>query len=287
MQRTSTKRIRTRSTDRSRAARRGSVLVEFAFVALALYLLLAAGLSLGRAIFAGQVAQSAAHAMARELATISLGPGTATIDFDGALANPAVVGRVYDPAALVVDRDLYPTAADLDAYFDGLPIVNQLLRPLYIRDQVGDTNYLRYPGALVQGPDGLTVLIPRITTGADGATTVVDWVAPVEEVLPDGEAVSHFGIDAPNPQWAGVASVRVTYPYQSATLTAFTADGVPATTTAGGGGLPAGYTLAGGSAVGPYAGELGLGAQRVLGREVRPFRKLITGQASFRREVVE
>lgn len=287
MQRTSTHRTRTRSTDRPRATRRGSVLVEFAFVALALYLLLAAGLSLGRAIFAGQVTQSAAHAMARELATISLGPGTATIDFDGALANPAVVGRVYDPTALVIDRDLYPTAADLDAHFDSLPIVNQLLRPLYIADRVGDTNYLRYPGALVQGPDGLTVLIPRITTDDAGATTVVDWVAPVEEVLPDGEVASHFGIDAPDPQWAGVASVRVTYPFQSATLTAFTPDGVPASSATGGGGLPAGYTLAGGGASGPNAGDLGLGAHRVLGREARPFRKLITGQASFRREVVE
>ncbi|MCA8979878.1 MAG: pilus assembly protein [Planctomycetes bacterium] len=276
-----------RTTRRGDAQRRGSILVEFALVAFALYLLLAAGISLGRAIFAGQVVQSAAHSMARELATISLGPGSATLDFDAALARPSVRARIYDPSALVIDRDLYPTAADLDAYFAGLPVVNQLLRPLYVVDRVGGANYLRYPGALVTGPDGLTVMIPRVATAEDGTTTVVDWVAPVEEVLPVGQTTSHFGIDAPDTQWAGVASVRVSYPYQSATLSAFGADGTPATGAGGGGGLPAGYALAGGSDAGLYAGDLGLGEQFAYGRSVRPFRKLITGQASFRREVVE
>lgn len=276
--------LRRRRTD---AQRRGSILVEFALVAFALYLLLAAGISLGRAIFAGQVVQSAAHSMARELATISLGPGSATIDFDTALARPAVTARIYDPTALVIDRDLYPTAADLDAYFASLPVVNQLLRPLYVSDRVGGTNYLRYPGALVSGPDGLTVMIPRLATAADGATSVVDWVAPIEEVLPVGQTESHFGIDAPDTQWAGTATVRVTYPYQSSTLSAFGADGTPAQGATGGGGLPAGYTLAGGSESGLYSGDLGLGEQYAFARSVRPFRKLITGQASFRREVVE
>jgi len=256
-------------------------------VAFALYLLLAAGISLGRAIFAGQVVQSAAHAMAREMATISLGPGSSTLAFDAALARPAVTGRVYDPAALVIDRDAFPTADDLDAHFASLPVVNQLLRPLYVVDRVGGSNYLRYPGALVSGPSGLTVMIPRISTADDGSTTVIDWVAPVEEVLPVGQTDSHFGIDAPDTRWAGVASVRVTYPYQSATLTAFSADGTPAQTATGGGGLPAGFSLAGGSESGLYSGDLGLGEQHAFGRAVRPFRKLITGQASFRREVVE
>jgi TadE-like protein len=261
--------------------------VEFALVSFALYLLLAAGISLGRAIFAGQVVQSAAHAMSREMATISLGPGTSTLDFDVALARPVVTARVYDPAALVIDRDLYPTPEDLDAHFASLPVVNQLLRPLYVVDRVGGANYLRYPGALVSGPSGLTVMIPRISVADDGSTSVIDWVAPVEEVLPVGQTESHFGIDAADVHWAGVASVRVTYPYQSATLSAFSADGTPAEGAAGGGGLPAGYSLAGGSEAGLYSGDLGLGEQHAFGRAVRPFRKLITGQASFRREVVQ
>jgi hypothetical protein len=41
-------------------------------------------------------------------------------------------------------------------------------------------------------------------------------------------------------------------------------------------------------AVGPYAGAFGLGRQFALaGRTVRPFRKLISVQAMYRREVVE
>jgi len=263
------------------------VLVEFAMVAFALYLLLAVGLSFGRAIFAGQVVQSASRTLARELATISLGPGSATLDFDEALARPAVKGRIYDPTALVVDMGLYPTEVELSEYFASLPVVNQMLRPLYVVDRVGGTTYLRYPGALVNGPDGLTVMIPRIATASDGAQNLVDWVAPVEEVLPLGQNVSHFGIDAPEIQWAGVASVRVTYPYQSATLSAFGSDGTLAHGDLGTGGLPAGYSVAGGSDSGLYAGDLGLGEQHAFARAVRPFRKLITGQASFRREVVE
>jgi hypothetical protein len=40
--------------------------------------------------------------------------------------------------------------------------------------------------------------------------------------------------------------------------------------------------------VGPYAGAYGLGRQLALGgRTVRPFRKLISAQAIYRREVVE
>ena len=41
-------------------------------------------------------------------------------------------------------------------------------------------------------------------------------------------------------------------------------------------------------AVGPYAGPYGLGRQFALaGRTLRPFRKLISAQAIYRREVVE
>jgi len=40
--------------------------------------------------------------------------------------------------------------------------------------------------------------------------------------------------------------------------------------------------------VGPYAGTFGLGRQLALaGRTVRPFRKVVSAQAIYRREVVE
>jgi len=42
------------------------------------------------------------------------------------------------------------------------------------------------------------------------------------------------------------------------------------------------------SAVGPYAGRYGLGRQLALaGRELRPFRRVVSAQAIFRREVVQ
>ena len=47
-------------------------------------------------------------------------------------------------------------------------------------------------------------------------------------------------------------------------------------------------TLLDDGAVGPYAGPYGLGRQLALaGRTLRPFRKLISAQAIYRREVVE
>ena len=52
------------------------------------------------------------------------------------------------------------------------------------------------------------------------------------------------------------------------------------------GGAPAGTSLAnatGGNQT--YSGPYGLGRQYALGHEVRPFRRLLSGQAMFRREV--
>jgi hypothetical protein len=44
----------------------------------------------------------------------------------------------------------------------------------------------------------------------------------------------------------------------------------------------------GGTAIGPYAGPYGLGAQYALaGGTVRPFRRLVSAQAVFRREVFQ
>ena len=53
--------------------------------------------------------------------------------------------------------------------------------------------------------------------------------------------------------------------------------------------LPSGHTrpVATAGAVGPYAGEYGLGRMFVAGETVRPFRKLLSAQMIFRREVFE
>ena len=102
-------------TPRLKAApRRGGVMVEFALVSLALYLLLAAVLGLGRWMAVVQSAQDAAHVAAREFALYPLPPD---YDFTQALADPGFRSAVYDADLLVADLDATPPGPDLDAFF--------------------------------------------------------------------------------------------------------------------------------------------------------------------------
>ena len=95
--------------------------------------------------------------------------------------------------------------------------------------------------------------------------------------------------------------MRINYPYQAATLSGYQSvpsdvDPIPPNManfiTADDGAVqqlndPPGGPLDDG-AIGPYAGPYGLGRQLALaGRTLRPFRKLISAQAIYRREVVE
>ncbi|MEL6715016.1 MAG: TadE/TadG family type IV pilus assembly protein, partial [Planctomycetota bacterium] len=146
--------------------RRGGVLVEFALLALALYLVLAGMLSLGRWMAVSQAAQDTARFAAREFA---LFPLPAEITFDGALTDAGFRSAVYDPDQLVVDIAVNPPGPALEAVFDAMPVVNRALRPLMITSNVstpgGSRRLLHMPGALVDSPTsptGLSVLVPRI-----------------------------------------------------------------------------------------------------------------------------
>ena len=94
-------------------------------------------------------------------------------------------------------------------------------------------------------------------------------------------------------------ALRVNYPYQSASMSGYQ-PGIdpsqpggppllPIGAGGGGGGGPSGV----GAAVtsdeqfGPYAGENGLGQQAAWGETVQPFRRLISAQAIYRREVFQ
>jgi hypothetical protein len=101
----------------------------------------------------------------------------------------------------------------------------------------------------------------------------------------------------------GLAAVRMNYPYQAAMLSGFqpsfatAADPLPPNMgnpiLADDGSVlelnaPPGGPIDDDGAVGPYAGPFGLGRQLALaGRTVRPFRRLISTQAIYRREVFE
>src|SRR5262249_56367219 len=100
----------------------------------------------------------------------------------------------------------------------------------------------------------------------------------------------------------GLAAVRLNYPYQAAMLSGFQptppsdVDPLPPNMgnaiLADDGGVQQNNSAPGGfiddGSIGTYAGPFGLGRQLALaGRTVRPFRRLISTQAIYRREVFE
>ena len=282
--------------------RRGSVLVEFAMVSFALYILMVVFLDLGRASLATQTIQSAADVIAAELARAPL---PATLNFEGALGHPRITAEIFDEEALVVV--LGPgleTSQGLDDYFATLPIVNQMLRPVMINDEL-DTGelVLRYPGALVRktSTGRPTVLIPRVDSREwdgqeEGGYETIRWSHVIEEVLAPG-APSHFPINSGG-ALAGFVNVRVNYPYQAAAMSGFHEDPqfwgpkhviMANDERVGGDVSPDGYTLVGtpgNSTASPYSGRFGLGHHYAFGERVRPYRKLISVQSAARREVI-
>jgi hypothetical protein len=303
----------------------GSILVEFAMISLALSIILAASIDFGRLMFSAQGIQDVARVAARELAVTPL---DAAAQFDEALVNPIVQQRVFNPACLVINVADPVVASDPDAFIRGLPVVNKALVPLMISDRPNGANLMRYPGALLTdgsmatcdsvqaggvtvsaAATGLTVKIPyvRDTTGE-----LIAWLDVLEEIRPDSGcpergpfplvydgARDACGALASDPLPSrGLAAVRINYPFQAAAMTGFhpNPEG-PAEPTIGNPILtsettcdpPAGFALAGDpTAVGPYAGDCGLGRQFAFaGQVVRPFRKVVSAQSIYRREVFQ
>jgi hypothetical protein len=166
-------------------------------------------------------------------------------------------------------------------------------------------------------PTGLTVGIPLVEQRDPGGAETIRWVPVVQEIraaqdaacpargpfsllyIPASDDCGALDTD-PMPD-RGLAAVRINYPYQAATLSGYQSvpsdvDPIPPNManfiTADDGAVqqlndPPGGPLDDG-AIGPYAGPYGLGRQLALaGRTLRPFRKLISAQAIYRREVVE
>ena len=164
---------------------------------------------------------------------------------------------------------------------------------------------------------GYTVGIPMIETSGTGELIV--WVPVVQEIrgasdlgcpergpfalvyLPDQDYCGPLASD-PVPT-RGLAAVRINYPYQAAMLSGYRRP-VPTATDpippnlgtpilADGAPIPEfnvapGSPVDDGTTVGAYAGPYGLGRHYALaGQVLRPFRKLISAQAVFRREVFQ
>jgi hypothetical protein len=151
--------------------------------------------------------------------------------------------------------------------------------------------------------DDLTVAIPQTALDADGKETV-RWVGVLEEITVGG-ADGPFSLTsaAVAPAQRGLVALRVNYPYQAATMTAYVPNGFDPNLAnpieegdvkvvggnAGGDLLPPPPDDAHNpDNFGAYKGPYGLGRMLALGgKTVRPFRRLISGQAIYRREVFQ
>jgi len=321
----------------SPCAHRGQALVEFAVVSLVIYMLLAAILTFGHALYVAQGLQSAVDLAAREISRTPL-PADITLDNPaddpepGALHHDDVRNRIFDEAFLVIDLNAF-YASDPNANFfqdavPQMPLLNQQLAMLMIVDRPdADTWLLRYPGALLSRgtaiappaeatypnwvATGYTVGIPLVTSRSGDGVETIRWVPVMEEIDSD---------DSPNPfqitsSQRGLVALRINFPFQSASMSSFrhdtTAEDYPFEPTIGRpnvvddgavdpGTLPEGTSLTdaplsdGVTYAGTYGGKYGLGAQGALGSEnltggrpVRPYRRVISAQAIYRREVFE
>jgi Flp pilus assembly protein TadG len=282
---------------------RGAVLVEFALVSLAFYLLIAGIVTFGSMIHTAQVAQDAARIAARDLALTSL---PSNLTFEQALATTVVKDSIYNADLLVVDLDNIPGGVSLDTYVASMPDVNRALRPAMIYDEVvtsgGTRRLLRMPGALVTSatsPSGLSVAVPLVVSRDNDGIETIEWIPVLEEVRTNrtDPTTGSFSVASSSPI-QGLVAVRINIPSQSAAMGAFKngashldpnlSNPIVANDSAVSSINNAPGTLVGGrSTTGfhTYDGAYGLGHVEALGKTQRPFRRVLTAQAFFRREV--
>lgn len=279
-------------------------------IALILYLILAATLEFGRALFGAQVLQQAADVAAREISRTTLPPAQFTLQDvlyskDNTFAG--VRQSIFDESLLQIPYATITDAignAPLVQYFDDKPIVNRLLFPLMIitTDNKGN-QVLSYPGIQPvpnPSPNGnqfQIAVVSSYTQGPgvfDGSEGTIGYVPVIQEIRPDPSDAtvngSPFNLAATNPKvalqgWQGLVALRINYPFQAATMSA-TAPNPPGSRLEPNAhfiAVPADDEV--GAAPGPYSGSSGLGIQYAAGRTVRPFRRLISAQSIYRREV--
>jgi Flp pilus assembly protein TadG len=289
--------MKQRLHSKARFRRRAAALVEFSLIALVTTLLLATVIEMGRALHGAQVEQQTADVAARELARTPL---PANFTLQQALADPGVKQKLYNPDDLIVNLDQLRTAnIPIDTYFASLPLVNQQLRSLMVFDRVNGTNVLRYPGGIVA--DATTTSgfrhtgIYLVTYDSAGTEMIDPNPLPVlQEIgydyVSQDPNTSSFNLTATGPNTQpGYVMLRVNYPFQAAMLSNYYRD--PARPLEPGGKVilasdpedPAALLASGQLPL--YSGAEGLGQQYALRQTVRPFRKVLSGVAVYRREL--
>jgi Flp pilus assembly protein TadG len=213
------------------------------------------------------------------------------------------------------------------AYVAHWPLLNQMLYPAMIVQIPDDTNpthwYLWYPGAVpcTDSASGLTIpcvahVLSRASDGTGSSLSVtpgtetIEWVPVIEEIQPGAFSVAPTASTATAaPTQYGIVALRINYGYQSSSMSAFATQQSwpPQPTGAALGANDGGVQV---SSAGPYtnygppygsfpqssnnsvdsptySGPFGLGAQQAWGSLVRPFRRLLSMQAVYRREVFQ
>jgi hypothetical protein len=153
----------------------------------------------------------------------------------------------------------------------------------------------------------LKIEIPLVVSTIGGVTTI--RLIDIIEEIKSPNAASPFSIDS---EQRGLVSLRINYPFQAAAMSSFQHNPIdpeyPFEPTVGRpviasnaiylGGNPNGNTLvplplASPSATGrliysgTHGGTAGLGAQGAFGTIVRPYRRIMSAQAIYRREIFE
>lgn len=284
-----------------KSTRKGQVLLEFALVAVILFLLLALILDFGRGVYAAQVVEQAADTIARELAVTPLPPDQ-QFDFEDTDLNKILSDRgVYSEDFLIIDITKQDKDKDLLTYLredKKVPSGNLLLVPLMlVMDSTQNPNvpagskWLVYPGAIVKSNTGTSetgfrVKIPLVKY-SPGAETIEDeskWL-PVVFVDPDKFKLSSSA--------RGQVVVQVNYPFQAAAISGRYRDpsnpdpDAPPKTPQDAYIEVTDDPLQPGQIGGPYSGKDGLGQQAAFTKTVRPFRRIVSGQGVYRREIFQ
>ena len=304
--------------------RSGQALIEFAFLLPLLIIIIGATLSFGLFFFQANSLQQAVDVTAQEISrmpfspTAELGLGDLNAAADSVMFDDEFRRQIYNESNLIIPDSAWDDTTEYEGdfykYVDTLPLLNRLLANVMVRDTFQDEKVTRFPGAIVTNTvtNETTVLVPLVGYGTSdedetiGNETIIEWVAPVEEIRPNGED-GPFSLLATNSAASfvpGMVALRINYPAQSTTLVNRTGDegeviiraNDKAISNDNNGNFPSGsnYVLVVEDGTGPagteiHSGRYGLGRQAVLleTNGIRPYRRVMSVQAIYRREVFE
>jgi hypothetical protein len=250
---------------------------------------------------------------------------TCLTDLKRRVFDPAcLVVDLTDPAVAADPEGFFSALPIVNKALRGL-MITEPAQPTLLRypgalvtDATGDACGVAGPNGPA-APTGLTVGIPLVESRDTSGVETIRWVPVLQEIRASQNAncplrgpfslTYRAADDECGPLVAdplpdrGLAAVRINYPFQAAILTGFRpsvptdTDALPSNIAnpilADDGGVQQINDAPGGlvgdsSAVGPYAGTFGLGRQLALaGKSVRPYRRLISAQGIYRREVFE